>query len=74
MMFEELVETRHGIASFLRSLFDSRCNLPMAPRSRRFKPLPGESMEQRGARIQATIDAMFAPPYPEEYRFRFWGC
>ena len=26
--------------------------------------------EQRRARIQATVDAIFAPPHPEEFRFR----
>jgi len=39
-------------------------------------PNAGESMEQRRARIQATVDAIFAPPHPEEFRstyFRFWG-
>jgi hypothetical protein len=33
-------------------------------------PNAGESMEQRRARIQATVDAIFAPPHPEEFRFR----
>jgi hypothetical protein len=39
-------------------------------------PNAGESLEQRRARIQATVDAIFAPPHPEEFRstyFRFWG-
>lgn len=72
-MFEEIVAPRRRIASFLRSWFDSRCNLPVASLTRRSEPLPGESIEQRRARIQATVDAMFAAPYPEEYRFRLWG-
>ena len=72
-MFGELAETRRGIASFWRSLFDSRCNLPVVSVSRRFEPRPGESVEQRRARIQATVNAMFAQPHPEEFRFRFWG-
>jgi hypothetical protein len=33
-------------------------------------PNAGESMGQRRARIQATVDAIFAPPHPEEFRFR----
>ena len=73
VMFGELAERRRGIVSFLRSLFDSRCNLPVVSVSRRSEPLPGESVEQRRARIQATVDAMFAQPHPEEFRFRFWG-
>ena len=39
-------------------------------------PNAGETMEQRRARTQATVDAIFAPPHPEEFRstyFRFWG-
>ena len=54
-MFEELAETRRGIVSFWRSLFDNRCNLPVVSVTRRSEPLPGESMEQRRARIQATM-------------------
>ena len=73
VMFEELAETRRGIVSFLQSLFDSRFNLPVVSVSRRSEPLPGESMEQQRARIQATIDVMFAQPHPEEFRFRLWG-
>jgi hypothetical protein len=72
-MFAELLETRRGISSFLRSLFDCRCNLPVVSVCRRFEPLPGDSVEQRRARIQATVDALFAQPHPEEFRFRFWG-
>ena len=67
-----------GVVSFCRSLFN-----PSDGEQRRFPaisagsvPNAGESMEQRRARIQAAVDAIFAPPHPEEFRstyFRFWG-
>jgi hypothetical protein len=64
--------SRRVVASLLRSLFQ-------APDGGRRQPLgvsvgsvpnAGESLEQRRARIQATVDAIFAPPHPEEFRFR----
>jgi hypothetical protein len=73
VMFEELAETHRGIVSFLGSLFDRRCNLPVVSLSRRSEPLPGESLEQRRARIRTTVAAMFAQPHPEDFRFRLWG-
>jgi hypothetical protein len=72
-MFEELAEIRCEIASFWRSFFHSRRNLPVMSLPRRSEPFPSESMEQRRARIEATVDAMFAQPHREEFRFRFWG-
>jgi hypothetical protein len=69
---------RRAVAALLRSLFqasDGGRRYPPAV-STGSVPNAGESMEQRRARIQATVDAIFAPPHPEEFRstyFRFWG-
>jgi hypothetical protein len=83
MLPEEVVSEararpRRRVASFWRSLFyasdDERH--PLLTISVGSVPNAGESMEQRRARIQATVDAIFAPPHPEEFRstyFRFWG-
>jgi hypothetical protein len=69
---------RRGVVSFWRSLFNSSHGerRPVLATSAGSVPNAGESLEQRRARIQATVDAIFAPPHPEEFRstyFRFWG-
>jgi hypothetical protein len=63
---------RRPVASLWRSLRHSpdgerHCPLSVSTGS---VPNAGESLEQRRARIQATVDAVFAPPHPEEFRFR----
>jgi len=68
---------RRGAVSFWRFLFHASDaeRRPLAT-SAGSVPNAGESMLQRRARIQATVDAIFAAPHPEEFRstyFRFWG-
>jgi hypothetical protein len=78
VMSEVSAPPRRRVASFWRSLFhawDGERH-PLLAMSASSVPNAGESMEQRRARIQATVDAIFAPPHPEEFRstyFRFWG-
>jgi hypothetical protein len=69
---------RRGVVSFWRNLFNAADGerRPLLAISAGSVPNAGESMEQRRARIQAAVDAIFAAPHPEEFRstfFRFWG-
>ena len=69
---------RRWVASFWRRLFHASDGErhPLLAISASSVPNAGESMQQRRTRIQATVDAIFAPPHPEEFRstyFRFWG-
>jgi hypothetical protein len=79
VMSEVSAPPRRRVASFWGSLFhasDGERDHPFLAISAGSVPNAGESMEQRRARIQATVDAIFAPPHPEEFRstyFRFWG-
>jgi len=78
-MSEVSAAPRHRrVGSFWRSLFHASDGErhPLLARSAGTVPNAGETTEQRRARIQAMIDAIFAPPHPEEFRstyFRFWG-
>ena len=77
-MSEVSAPPRRRVASFWRNLFHASDGERHPLLSISASPVPnaGESMEQRRARIQATVDAIFAPPHPEEFRstyFRFWG-
>jgi hypothetical protein len=78
VMSEVSAPPRHRAGSFWRRWFhasDGERHPPLAI-SASSVPNAGETMEQRRARIQATVDAIFAPPHPEEFRstyFRFWG-
>jgi hypothetical protein len=78
VMSEVRARPRRRVSSFWRSLFHASDGErhPLLAISVGSVPNAGESMEQRRARIQATVDAIFAPPHPEEFRstyFRFWG-
>ena len=77
-MSEVSAPPQRRVASFWRSLFHASDGErhPLLAISVGSVPNAGETMEQRRARIQATVDAIFAPPHPEEFRstyFRFWG-
>ena len=77
-MIEVVAPARRGIASIWRRLFRYWDRERLTP----FASLvalaaeTGETPEMRKTRIQAQVDALFAPPHPEEFRstyFRFWG-
>jgi hypothetical protein len=77
-MSEVRARGRRRVSSFWGSLFHAPGGErhPFLAISVGSVPNAGESMEQRRVRIQATVDAIFAPPHPEEFRsayFRFWG-
>ena len=73
-MSEVSAPPRRRVASFWRSLFHASDGErhPLLAISADSVPNAGESMEQRRARIQATVDAIFAQPHPEEFRSTYF--
>lgn len=71
-MVKVTTRSQQRVAAFWRSLLRSADGerRPVLATSAGLVPNAGESMEQRRARIQTTVDAIFAPPHPEEFRFR----
>jgi len=77
-MTEAVAPACRGIASIWRSLFRYWDSEPLTPVASpvALAAATDETSEMRKARIQAQVDALFAPPHPEEFRstyFRFWG-
>jgi len=74
----ELAARRHiGRAPIWRRLLRWCMQPPSWDHRLRDGPFDDElSEESRAARIEAAVDALFAPPHPNEFRctyVRFWG-
>jgi hypothetical protein len=72
-MSEVSAPPRRRVASFWRRLHapDGERH-PLLSISASPVPNADENMEQRRARIQATVDAIFAQPHPEEFRSTYF--